>query len=499
MSILKEHYYFFYRIKKIFMKTTKPIYYVCCFSLLVLLSCNKQLNVLPTTQQVDGNIIKDSKGALTVLNGIYYQFANAGFDGNNNPSIEWCDYQEVNPSMLSGMVDYFADTRDLAAHTYTPSNTGSAMWNYYYKIVNAANGFLKNLEPVDNISSESKKQMIAEALFLRAYANTNLLLYYAQYDTSNSPYGVVLREEITTSNNIPKKRSTVAETYQSILQDIDSAIAGLPNRNTQPFYTNVWAAKLLKARLLINRGTQDDYNTVISLCKDIIAHGGFQLESSVKNIFLSAGLNSKEVILGVQPYLNDVYKFNSYLFYFNATATPFMLNLFNNDPRKSWMYQTVYDDDVSSDISLISKYYPSSINDTTDPIPVSISSVSYAMRLSEAYLLEAEAIESSGGSMTEAKDLLTHILQSAGYSEFSQLDNISTNEDLKLFTIEEEMKNFVCEAGQDWFAVRRLPFDKVQQLLPTIRSKTLLILPIPQSEMNRNSGLTGMQNPGYGN
>ncbi|HEU0228698.1 MAG TPA: hypothetical protein VFQ86_13240, partial [Arachidicoccus soli] len=70
---------------------------------------------------------------------------------------------------------------------------------------------------------------------------------------------------------------------------------------------------------------------------------------------------------------------------------------------------------------------------------------------------------------------------------------------LQLMIVKEEMKNFVGEAGQDWLAVRRLPFTTLQKLIPTITSKTLLLLPIPQDEITKNIKLKGMQNPGYGN
>ena len=52
------------------------------FILLVcsLWGCKKELNVYPTTSEVDGNIIVDAKSAATALNGVYYQFADAGLD-----------------------------------------------------------------------------------------------------------------------------------------------------------------------------------------------------------------------------------------------------------------------------------------------------------------------------------------------------------------------------------------------------------------------------------
>ncbi|MGF7231337.1 hypothetical protein, partial [Arachidicoccus sp.] len=99
----------------------------------------------------------------------------------------------------------------------------------------------------------------------------------------------------------------------------------------------------------------------------------------------------------------------------------------------------------------------------------------------------------------DAKALLKTVMSHAGITDFSQVDAANSAAELKLLIVKEDMKNFVGEAGQDWLAVRRLPFTTLQQLLPTITKKTQLILPIPQEEMTRNIDLKGMQNPGYGN
>jgi len=57
------------------------------------------------------------------------------------------------------------------------------------------------------------------------------------------------------------------------------------------------------------------------------------------------------------------------------------------------------------------------------------------------------------------------------------------------------MKSFVGEAGQDWFALRRLPFATVQGLLPSIIDQHLLLLPIPDAEIISNDKIK--QNPNY--
>jgi hypothetical protein len=62
-----------------------------------------------------------------------------------------------------------------------------------------------------------------------------------------------------------------------------------------------------------------------------------------------------------------------------------------------------------------------------------------------------------------------------------------------LLIVEEEMKNFVGEDGQDWLALRRLPFSTVQTLVPSITSINQFILPIPETEIEANGLIK--QNP----
>src|SRR6187402_962116 len=166
---------------------------LACFSA----ACKKELDVYPTTQEVDGDVITDAKNAATVLNGVYYRFAFSTNDYNGVPSTQWYNVNEEIPSLLSGMLKGGSSpSRDLPNHKYNSASTlVDVVWNYGYGIVNATNGFLKNVAPLSSITKDSKDQMIAEAKFLRAYANSELLLYYGQYYDTTSQYGIILRNE----------------------------------------------------------------------------------------------------------------------------------------------------------------------------------------------------------------------------------------------------------------------------------------------------------------
>lgn len=341
--------------------------------------------------------------------------------------------------------------------------------------------------------------MLAEAKFLRAYGNSQILLYYGQYNDPASKFGIILRDTFITTQNVNYPRSTVAATYASILGDLNDAIAGLPTLNTAIYYANASVAKLLKARVLMNRGATGDYAQVINLTNDIISNGPFALQDSLKNIFLSKAFTSKEVMLGVQPYATQNYKYNQQLFLTQYHATDSLVSLLKYDSRNKWVYKNI-NTLLFGPLNAITKYYSGSATTITQ-IPMTENC--YAFRLSEAYLLEAEAITLSGGNLSTAKALLTTVMShaGAGVQELTAVANANTPAALQLQIVKENLRNFVFENGLDWFALRRLGVSGTTLNLPAIKAinpfitdATRLILPIPYSETLINPVI---QNPGY--
>ncbi|WEK21630.1 MAG: RagB/SusD family nutrient uptake outer membrane protein [Candidatus Pedobacter colombiensis] len=458
----------------------------------IFMSCKKELNVFPSDRQVDGNVIIDAKSAGTVLNGVYYRFANSSTDNNGVPSLRWIDVFETVPSELSGLlVNNNTDgLNDFTVNRNSPAAAGK--WGYAYNLVNAANGFLKNIEPVTTIADNTKKQLQAEARFLRAFGNADLLFHYGQYRDINSKYGIIIRDKFVNSDNINLPRSNVKDSYDGIIADLDVAIAGLPLRNTKLSYANVWVAKLLKARVLMNRGIGTDYATVISLTDDIIKSSNFKLEGSTKDIFLTLGASSQEVMMIGQPFPNDTYKYMQYQYYNQYMATPKLAKMMENDPRAAWTFKPIVKRGAT--VNTFTKYYSGSPT-TISFTPLSVNA--YAFRLTEAYLLQAEALALSGGDLALAKGRLKEVMGHAGLTDFATVDGTSSAAAFQVLVVKETMKNFVAENGLDWLALRRLPFATIQSadFRPEIKSETSLILPVPSTELNTNN--IADQNPGY--
>jgi starch-binding outer membrane protein, SusD/RagB family len=454
-------------------------------------SCKKDLNALPENSRIGEVVITDAKTAEIALNGAYYAFANASPTKTN-----WQPH-ELGPAMLAGYVG-----NGLGAVGEEENRNDELWltdyWNESYKLLNTANGVLKGASALadDAFSGNGKKEIIGEMHFLRAYAHFKLLIFYAEWFDLNSPLGVLLRDEASTKTNISKARSSVKESYDFILSDLEDATANAPETN-QKYYATKWAAMLLKMRVLISRGVSGDYAEVISLANNVIQNSPYQLEPNVKDIFRSKGLSSTEVILGVKPQANQEKDFYSRSRKYWPGASGFYVakktlkDLLAGDPRADWMIGSANPNSAAAPNTF---YFTKYIAQGTTPTVV--SETYYAMRLSEVYLLKAEAIVRSGGSLDDAKAAVKEVMSHAGVTDFSAVDNASTPDDLLLQIYYETSRSLVDEDGQVWMALLRLDFNIVKQLRPTITTKAQYIIPIPHEEFVYNPEI-GEQNPGY--
>lgn len=475
----------------------KKTVFLASLSLTGFSACKEQLNVLPTTSIVDGNLITDSLSAMNALNGVYYRFANVAQDFNGLNAIKWSHMFEIYPSELAGTVRMSSFDDEYSEFTFTENSSYPlSLWGYGYALANAANGFIQNMDAVTTISPAGKQRMLAESYFLRAFAYETLLLNFGEYTDINSKYGVILRTEPTSASTLNMPRASVAACYQQIIEDLDFAITHLPETGRAKTYASKAAAQLLKARVLLNRATTGDLQQVISLTDAVMKQPIFSLEPKLSDLFLQKGLSSSEVILGITPYPNQSWKF----YFYNQIGTYSVSKtaevLFDDDDRKNWFFKddqngTVYGKNYGG-IREFTKYYNGPV---VGPTQTATCEVSYAFRLTAAYLYKAEALASLGQDLQTAKDLLKEVLSKSGVSDFAAIDHANDSTTLKSLIIQEHIKNFMGENGDDWYALRRLPIEQIKTIQPKLTVKERFILPIPYSERSHNNLID--QNLGY--
>jgi len=165
------------------------------------------------------------------------------------------------------------------------------LWQKSYAALRNVNLLIANIDNA-NIDASLKSRYKAEAFFLRAYLNFDLVKVWGDIPLELKP--------LNNSNEALKiLRTPQAEVYQAIYTDIDNAISNLPDDHS-PMRANVYAAKFLKARVLMYE-VKDAFSNdsqALGLLNEIT---GFELVSDFNTLWNNPdGENSKESIFELQ-------------------------------------------------------------------------------------------------------------------------------------------------------------------------------------------------------
>ena len=169
---------------------------------------------------------------------------------------------------------------------------------YYYRIINTVNDIVDNFLILADEGDVNIEHYKAELLGYRAYAYTMLVqLYCKSWETSNNgessglPLRIVASEDVT-------KISTLAEVYEQIYSDLDTAISLMANSSIQRADVNeidLETIYAIYAKAALNR---QDYSKAATYAR--LARNGHNLMS---NGYYNGGFNSpnEEWIWGAHP------------------------------------------------------------------------------------------------------------------------------------------------------------------------------------------------------
>lgn len=149
------------------------------------------------------------------------------------------------------------------------------IWFDAYQVIGAANNIIKNLPSVDansidDLTDDLKSQFIAEAKFLRALTNFQLVNIFAHpfQFSEGSNLGIPLVLEPFEGGDISEfqlERSTVNEVHNQIMLDLTEASADLPESNG--VRASSAAAKALLARIYLYR---ENWPMAASMANDVL-------------------------------------------------------------------------------------------------------------------------------------------------------------------------------------------------------------------------------------
>ncbi len=147
---------------------------------------------------------------------------------------------------------------------------GYLRWNNLYANIQDVNRILANIDAVKITAAQEalKTRIKGEAYFIRAFDYASLLMVYGGAVLTDKPYK--LGEDYSTI-----KRSTIKETLDFILKDIQSAIDNLPATVEQGRASRA-AAGALKSRILL-------------FCASTLTNGGWTEQASNTLISFPAG------------------------------------------------------------------------------------------------------------------------------------------------------------------------------------------------------------------
>lgn len=240
----------------------------------------------------DDNYITDVSTAQTALNGVYASWRSTGVSYLRYGMSSMAHTQTQ--AMVMGAEEFAAENIE------TNNSNVETAYTAYYNVINTANTFLVHVNKnIPGLSEEKRTEMIAEARCQRALAYLTLLKCFGEYWKQDSQYGVCLFKDELVRDNQVRQRSSVAETYKLISEDLDYAIAHCEQHPADHYHMSSLFAKALKAKMYF---AQDNYPEAARLSEEVINEAetaGYELESEYANIFTEQ-FNSKEMLFA--PY-----------------------------------------------------------------------------------------------------------------------------------------------------------------------------------------------------
>ena len=240
----------------------------------------------------DDNYITDVSTAQTALNGVYASWRSTGVSYLRYGMSSMAHTQTQ--AMVMGADEFAAENIE------TNNSNVETAYTAYYNVINTANTFLVHINKnIPGLSEEKRTEMIAEARCQRALAYLTLLKCFGEYWKQDSPYGVCIFQDELVRDNQPRKRSSVAETYKLISDDLDYAIAHCEQHPADHYHMSSVFAKALKAKMYM---AQDNYAEAARLAEEVISEAeaaGYGLESDYAKIF-DEQFNSQEMLFA--PY-----------------------------------------------------------------------------------------------------------------------------------------------------------------------------------------------------
>jgi len=488
--------------------------FVIIFAAAVIFSaCKKEfLDIYPTDNISAFGVTSSTSTAMAALNGIHRAlYVRYGSQGRGGIGAWYYHIDEMGEDHVFNYATWTTHLRWLHRGANDSYNEGN--WLMFYGWIANANILINGVGDNTSGTQEEKDIIVGQALLYRAWCHFNLVQMYADRYVpggGNNQLGIPLMLESTTEG---QERATVEAVYTQINTDIDAAILLLDGKpRTNKSHLNVDVGRGLKARVALTMG---EYATAASYA--VQARDGYELmDSATYFLGFRIGTESNAEFMWASQITED--QTDKWANYGAYVSRNFSSTSIRRNPRS--IFSVLYDQIAPTDvrkllfdptgdhlnlppgIEIVSsaarfpytnqKFIAVSTSDSRVDVP--------NMRVSEMYLIEAEALARQGGNDAGAAAALytMAVARDPSYT-------LSTNTGQAL--IDEIMIQRRVELwgeGFRWFDLKRLNLDLDRNggNHSSSINNNLMFVPagdnmwtslIPQAEMDANPNM--VQNP----
>ncbi len=466
------------------MKSKKNILTVFILGLLMALaSCQKLDDIVPLNQLTEDNVIRDQKSAQAVLNKLY--------------NIT----RSSNVSQMAANLNFYGLEAAIPGLPYSENNVMDddisidAVYTEMYNLINTANFLIEQLEAgkATDLDETGTNEMLAQGKTMRAMAHLHLLRLFGQFYDMDSKYGVVVNLKPVRGAE-EKARSTVADTYQAIIDDLSFAAEKGPT-NLDRTYMNAIFSKALLAKVQLYSG---DYTNAALNASEVIS--GFNLaDNSYQDVFTKRW-ESTEALYA--PFVDgdteaDTWSGNNHGG-FGFFISPYFRELGDISDGTDDNILNPFDFDSGYDARFTyalgsatmgpnfnGKYPYERINANKTQ-----GNTFYYLRMAEVFLIHAEAeARRVGGDLTTALASLNDVRDRVAMPQKSLSDKATLLTHIR----EEKMLELFAETGESWFDLARyygtgdLTMADLTALKSSITGEDKLTLPIPVAALGGNT------------
>lgn len=256
-------------------------------------SCEDFLDLKPVSTAASGNSFETADDMEAALIGAY-----------NTLRIEYYIWDNILLSDVRSDNAYAGPPDDVDIFEYdklTVSSSNNRLvfnWGDLYNGILRCNTVLTKIDGIEDISESRSQEIKGEARFLRG-------LFYFDLVKSFGGLPLVEATESADPDKIQIPRSSVSETYDFIVKDLEFASANLPVRygsesNVNKARATKGAANALLAKVWAQH-PERDYSIVLSYCDSVISSpAGYALLNDYNDLFDGDSYNNAESIFEIQ-------------------------------------------------------------------------------------------------------------------------------------------------------------------------------------------------------